>query len=128
MLGLTHSDNAVVSSSVRTLRIIYESGLAPSNPIFEDPSIARLLVHMISGPPLVAQSAATILTKACQVSPYIHTYMYGVETVQKLCYIYRVIYMAAYIYINVICYLVEEQLQYIHNHIMSIYIIIHSTM
>jgi hypothetical protein len=66
--GLTHSDAAVVSSSVRTLRIIYESGLAPSGPIFDNPSTVRLLVHMISGTPLLAQSATTILTKACQTS------------------------------------------------------------
>lgn len=66
-LGLTHTDNAVVSSSIRTLRIIYESGLAPSDPIFQDPSIVRLLVRMISGPPLIGQCAITIITKACQV-------------------------------------------------------------
>ena len=63
---------------MRTLRIIYDSGLAPSDPIFKDPSTARLLVDMISGPPLIAQSAATILTKACQVEvqyTYIHVYV-----------------------------------------------------
>jgi hypothetical protein len=68
--ALSHTDSAVVSSSVRTLRIIYESDLAPSGPIFSDRSTVRLLVHMVSGTPLLAQSATTVLTKACQCSDH----------------------------------------------------------
>ena len=83
--GLTHTESAIVSSSVRTLRIIYESELAPSDQIFKDLSTARLLVAMISGPPLVAQSATTVLTKACQVHVHVHCTCIHVHVHVRIC-------------------------------------------
>lgn len=64
--GLGHSDQEVVSACIRTLRTLYLSDCAPSDTIFQDVTVARQLVKLLSGSPLIAQCAATVLAKACQ--------------------------------------------------------------
>ena len=66
--GVCHGDNAIVSASIRTLRTLYQSGRAPSSAVFQEETIARQLVQLVSSSsPLIGQCAATVLAKACQV-------------------------------------------------------------
>ena len=66
--GVCHGDNAIVSASIRTLRTLYQSGRAPSSAVFQEDTVARQLVQLVSsGSPLIGQCAATVLAKACQV-------------------------------------------------------------
>ena len=66
--GVCHGDNAIVSASIRTLRTLYQSGRAPSSAVFQEETVARQLVQLVSScSPLIGQCAATVLAKACQV-------------------------------------------------------------
>ena len=66
--GVCHGDNAIVSASIHTLRTLYQSGRAPSSAVFQEETIARQLVQLVSSSsPLIGQCAGTVLAKACQV-------------------------------------------------------------
>ncbi len=65
--GLYHSNAIIVSACIRTMRTLYCSGLAPPSPLFDDATIAKQLVSMLSKSSILSQSAAIIISKACQV-------------------------------------------------------------
>ncbi len=56
-----------MSACIRTLRTLYGSGLAPPSPLFDDVTVAKKLISLLSEVPAVSQSTAMIISKACQV-------------------------------------------------------------
>ncbi|XP_064388728.1 armadillo repeat-containing protein 8-like isoform X2 [Halichondria panicea] len=64
--GLSHSNSSIVSACIRTLRTLYGSGLAPPSPLFDDVTVAKKLISLLSEVPAVSQSTAMIISKACQ--------------------------------------------------------------
>ena len=86
--GLLHPSPPVMSCCLRTLRTLYSSSHTPLNPdpIFQDISVSRKLVSLLSEPHPLAQSAAVVLAEACQVSEKLTVPTYCFRATPKLSY------------------------------------------
>jgi hypothetical protein len=66
--GLFFPEKSVVEACVKTIKIIYQSGKAPGQLVYEDPGVVPQLVQLLSESLTLAECAAIILKSSCETN------------------------------------------------------------